>query len=152
MKVSKKIFVEEELNINGATLLSVEEAEKLPDRLLKCRNFWWLRSSGKYLNFSACVTPLGMINYRGEEININFCVRPALILDNLESSNFDIGDIFIFGNKEFEIITKELAFCREDIEFHCFNEEKNNDYESSEIKEYIDNWFEEVSSKEEKDK
>lgn len=137
----------EGLEIAGATLLSIEDAEALPLRLREYNYWWWLRSPGDDSYSTASVYCDGSINYCGA--SCDYCgdaVRPALKIKNLESSNFEIGNIFIFGGKKFEIISKNLAFCLEDIGRHCFQKDcwltDANDYEESTVKKYIDEWFE----------
>lgn len=143
MKVSaytKKIV---DLEITGATLLSIEEAEQLPERLRRYGGFWWLRSPGNDSNRAANVSYSGYFCSRDVDYEF-YKVRPALKI-NLKSSTLKIGDIFKFGDRMFEIISDDLAFCLTDIGMHCFREkwEANdaNNYEKSDIKKYIDNWF-----------
>jgi len=157
MKV-KKIFVsklELELNITGATLLTIDEARELPERLKAYRN-WWLRSPGGYADFAAYVDYNGFIHSHGDYIRNNLnVVRPALIISNLESSEFKVGDRFEFDGKEFEIVFDYLAFCLTDIGQCAFKKSFKkdwagdaNNYEESDIKKFIDEWFEKATTKE----
>lgn len=130
-----------ELEIRGATLLSTDEARKLPLRLRKYNDWWWLRSRGSYGSHAAFVYTNGLVNDYGSFANYDNAVRPALQLKNLESSDLKIGDVFKFGGKEFEIISDTLAFCTTDIGKHRFDAHRNN-YKRSEIKRYVDAWFE----------
>ena len=131
-----------DLDIVDATLLSTDEARVLPLRLRSYNNWWWLRSpSIGFINYAALVYGAGSVSRYGNLVHDgDGAVRPALKITNLESSNLKIGDIFKFGGKEFEIISDNLAFCLGDIGKHKFDE-KSNDYEISEIKQYVDNWF-----------
>ena len=130
-----------------ATLLSVNEAKKLlsiKDR--EYSNWWWLRSPGHYQYSAAIVNLDGSVYYPGYSVNIDYdCVRPALKI-NLESSGFKIEDTFSFGGKTFKIISDDLAFCLEDIGTHCFRKDWKapdaNDYEVSDVKRFVDAWFE----------
>lgn len=148
MKVTKIIAVPEEIEITGATLLSIEESEALPLRLRVYKNVWWLRAPGRYYDCAECVL------YDGYSHNVyvrddGSGVRPALQIKNLESSNLKIGDLFIFGKKKFEIVSDSLAFCIEDIGKCCFRKdwraEGANDYEKSDVKKFVDAWFAEAS-------
>jgi len=71
-----------------------------------------------------------------------------LRIEDLESSNLKIGDEFTFGGKHFRIISDNLAFCIEDIGLRTFREdwqaENANDYDASDIKKYVDEWFAEA--------
>ena len=135
MKVEKiiKSTIEYDIDILGATLLTVDEAEQLPGRLRAYDEFWWVRSSGRRSSRIA---------------NARYTVRPVLIISNLESSNFQIGDTLKFGDREFEIISDDKAFCLTDIGTTWFREDSEaddaNDYEKSDVKKYVDNWFKKV--------
>lgn len=148
MKVDKIIakIEEQELNITGATLLSMNEAKLLSPRLLRYDNWWWLRSPGYYQLRAAGVDRGGDVSGSGYFVNFDYyTVRPALQIENLKSSNFEIGDCFIFDGKEFEIVSDTLAFCKEDIGRHCFRNDWKaidaKDYAASDVKKYVDKWF-----------
>lgn len=152
MKVDKivKSTVEEELEITKATLLSIKEAEEyLTNEERKYERWWWLRSPSSYSGYTAGVNSNGNIYNRGSRVTyINDCVRPALQITNLESSNLKIGDTFKISDYEFKIISKELAWMyKQDIGRHAFNtdyKEENkegNNYETSDVKKYVDKWF-----------
>lgn len=145
MIVKKLITKEKELEILGATLLSIEEVETLlTQEERKYKNWWWLRSPGIGSDHAAFVYDFGFVNTLGYHIDYTFgTVRPTLIIKL--NSNFKIGDIFIFNNKKFKIISKEYAFCLEDIKKTYFSK-YNNNYEKSNIKKYVDNWFKEAKS------
>lgn len=145
MKVDKITYTQEELEISGATLLSIEEAESLPLHLLEHDNgWWWLRSPSKVPNCVTTVFDDGTINYLGCDVRNQYFLRPALQISNLRS--WKIGDRFRFGNVEFEIISNDIAFCTTDIGRCEFGEVNYitfdaNDYETSEAKKHIDAWF-----------
>ena len=132
------------LKINGATLLSIEEAENLlaaKERKYHC--WWWLRSPGYYSGDAAHVHGGGDLDCLGCGVyNVGSYVRPALKISNLESSNLLIGDVFEVGDWKFKVISENLAWLyKQDIGDHRFDE-KTNVYEQSEIKQFVDNWFE----------
>lgn len=151
MRIQKIKYKESDLEIHGATLLSVEEAEELLTKdERKYHNWWWLRSPGYFQYYAAYVLPSGSVLRYGSYVRTDdVCIRPALKISNLESSNLKIGDLFEFGGKQFKIISDTLAFCLDDIGTGCFRDDgeaKNaNIYKESDIKKYIDNWFSEVS-------
>ena len=138
-----KTEVPTNIEIEGATLLSMDEAEKLPLRLREYKNWWWLRSPGYGSEYATNIYCDGSINDLGSYANCYNTVRPALKITNLEPSKFEIGNVFTFGYKNFEIISDTLAFCTTDIGKHEFDLYSNN-YEQSEIKRYVDAWFEKV--------
>lgn len=140
------ITKESDLNILGATLLTTDEAQQLPFKLRKYSLYWWLKSPGCCSNCAAAVGTSGIIYNTGVTVGIvNNVVRPTLIIRNLEFSNLCIGDIFEFGGKQFEIISHDRAFCLTDIGKCAFRGDKiapdANDYEKSDVKEYINDWF-----------
>ena len=97
MKVKniKRIIAEEaELEIAGATLLTVEEAEKLPKRLRTYPRWWWLKTRGYLSHNAVIVTPVGYISKEGVDIAFaKGAVRPALVISNLEKSGLKIQDV-----------------------------------------------------------
>ena len=132
------------LKIHGATLLSVEEAKNLlTEEDCKYPCWWWLRSPGTSSDYAANVYGDGGVNFGGDRVdNDNNCVRPALKISNLESSNLLIGDVFEVGDYKFRVISEDLAWMHEqDIGLRRFDE-KTNIYEQSEIKQFVDDWFE----------
>lgn len=151
MKVSKikmvKSKVEEELEITGVTLLSIEEAEEyLTDEDRKYDYGWWLRTPGYSTTNATDVGYDGSLHYRGTYVTFSFdCVRPALQIKNLESSNLEIGDIFELSGYEFKIISESLAWMhKQDIGCYAFNDDcgNGNNYETSDVKRLVDAWFE----------
>lgn len=149
MKVTRLITTELEvdLDISGATLLTVEEAKKLPEGLRKYDGWWWLQSRGYGCRYVKIVYNEGDISDVGRIVDFDGGgVRPALIISNIESTNFKIGHTFLFGEKIFKIISKDRAFCLEDIGTCVFKKDWQasdaNDYEKSDIKKYVDEWFE----------
>lgn len=134
------------LRITGATLLSTRIAEKLSLDLRKHANWYWLRSPGDFSRSVASVDYEGYVfNYGLPAYSSHISVRPALYIKNIESSIFKVGDTLMFGGKEFEIISDSLALCSSDIGKCAFRKDRNaedaNDYEKSDVKKYVDDWF-----------
>lgn len=142
------IAKEFDLNILEATLLTNEEARQLPKRLRRYNKYWWLRSPGYTHDFAANVD-YENVDGTGSFVKMHdIAVRPVLIISNLKSSNLEIGDTFEFGNKMFEIISDDKAFCLTDIGTSAFREDFKaddaNNYEKSDVKKFIDEWFKRV--------
>lgn len=137
-----------DLDISGATLLTTEEVEKLPERLREYNNskLWWVLQPRDYgdADYVASVYSNGIVSRTGDQ-RFYFRVRPALIISNFKSSGLRIGDTFKFGDKDFEIISNDRAFCLGDIGYSLFREDCRasdvDDYEKSDIKNIIDDWF-----------
>lgn len=134
------------VKVLGATLLSREEAEELLTKEERFyENWWWLRSPG-YYSFDTCYVNFG--GYVYDDCYTNYAgggVRPALKI-NISSSDVKVGDVFMFGGKEFKIISPELAWMHnDDIGTCAFREKRDapdaNVYEVSDVKNYVDAWF-----------
>lgn len=132
-------------DIKGITLLSLEEYQELKPNISLLNRWWWLRSPGLY-DFTAAFVygDDGRVYAYGHYVVGAFGVRPALVL---ESSNLQIGDNFEFGNHTFTVISdKKYALCNDSIGDHCFREDWKakdaNDYEASDVKKYIEDWYE----------
>ena len=132
------------LHITGATLLSAEEAREVDKDMLKADQDWWLCSPGNIDDYAAFVYgDDGYVDVIGGLVENAFGVRPALQLGNLESSIYQIGDTLSFGDHSFTVISEKYALCDEIIKKHpfCNDRNKTNDYETSDIKVFVDNWF-----------
>ena len=131
------------VRIKKATLLSVEEATKIPTFMLKFPVAWWLRSKGDSSDKGVVVGSDGFIYRRGYEINSIFrAVRPALVLEAHDRST---GNTIHVGGHSFTIVLPHIALADESIGISCFDR-TSNDYESSEIKKKVDEWFQTIIS------
>lgn len=148
MIVEKIIITTEkqELNITGATLLSIEEYRQCKDLIPRVNKTWWLRSAGYDVDLAACVFGEdGNVGEGGFRVFHEFGVRPALTILNLESSNLQIGDKFTFAGHIFTVISDTYALC-DDIIGECdFREnwraKNSNNYETSDVKKRLENWY-----------
>lgn len=138
--------------IEKVDLLTVEEAGRLPLRLRKLVRTnanrvmgdavpcWWLSSFGYSPNRACFVDENGCVDHCGNIVDIfAHCIRPALRITNL--NDYRVGSIFKFGDRWFEIIDENTAFCTRDIGRHRFDYALN-DYEKSEIKALVEEWYE----------
>lgn len=147
MLVKKLVITtqEETIKIKKATALSSKEVKKyltLEDS--KHYTYWWTRSHGIYYYQAAYVEGKDNPDNIGGRMGVDnfWCVRPGLIID-ITNTNWEIGDIFIFGNKKFKIVSETLAFIYKDDIGKCqFNSDgENNEYINSDLEKYIDKWF-----------
>lgn len=139
------------LEITGATLLSVKEAEQVPKKDRAIGDWWWLCSPGDYTYSAAYVYDDGSVHSHGNGVNdYSYAIRPALQI-SLECSDLNVGDIFSIGKYQFKIISETRALCTEIIGRCAFREDwktdDSNDYEMSDAKKYVDSWFDELSKK-----
>ena len=146
----------EKLHFDSATLLSVEEVkELLSDEDRAYYEWWWTRTVGTDNHCVADISVYGNIYTKGNrpDLDYSIVVRPVLIISGLKESGFGIGDTFKFDGKIFKIISENLAFCTEDIGHHQFNNdfkaEDANIYDNSEVRRFVDEWFENAMRKRE---
>lgn len=148
MKTTKYEIVETpiDITVTEARLLTKEEAEALPERLIRYPDWWWTKSAWDGIFAIAAWIVYGnssSVDY--SRIDLWRDVRPALIF---ESKDLKVGNKFLFGGKEFEVIKEGLAFCTTDIGKCAFRKdwkaEDANQYEASDVKKYVDKWFEEA--------
>ena len=136
-----------DLDVLGITLLSVEEAEQLPEGTRAIRGWWWLRSPGDYGDYAAYVYGKGLVNDIGYNVhNHELGVRPALIV-NLDSSNLSIMDKIETAGHRWTVITDSLILCDDIVGFTAFRADwQANDanvYEASDVKKWLEKWWEE---------
>lgn len=136
--------------ITGATLLSVEEAKKVPEKLRKFNSWWWLRSPGCSTDYAACVNSHGYVGEGGEYVYYNdISVRPALQL-NIESfDSISDGTKLRIGTYDFTVVCNgKYALCDTSIGKSVFyirinrQVENANNYETSDVKKSVDDWYE----------
>lgn len=127
----KKFDIDE---VDEITLLSVEEAEKIPDSVRACGKWWWLRSLGDCQNYAAIVHYDGYVYRGGYDVDIDGrAVRPAFRINNLKS---EIGEPVRVSKIWCTVIDKDLVLANHPICNHRFDEKSNN-WETSEIKAFI---------------
>lgn len=128
----KKFEIDE---IDEITLLSVEEAEKIPQSILSCGNWWWLRSPGHNRFLVVGVNCLGVVFKLGFAISFDcYAVRPAFKISSLES---EIGKKITVNKTLCTVIDKGLVLADCSICKHRFDS-KSNVWETSEIKAFIE--------------
>ena len=125
-------------------LLSTDEVKKIPQDILACDNYWWLRSPGHDTGDAADVANYGRVYRFGDSVDYSCaCVRPALRLtsdiSNLEHTK---KGYIRFGHKpngkpiKWINISEYVGFpcllMKKPYEYHRFDA-KLNVYEKSEI-------------------
>lgn len=142
------------MDILGATLLSKEEFKQYEDIIPRTDGDWWLRSPGAFSEYACCVFDYGgygrycCYSYGGSVDRVGVGVRPALIISNLD--NAKIGDKVEFEGKAFTVISPEYALCDTFIGKCIFRKdwkaEDANIYEASDVKKFVDDWFEKAKN------
>ena len=133
-EISIKRFDSED--IEEVTLLSKEEWELCRDICPNCIGCWWLQSPGLARGFAAIVYAGGSVDKIGYIVDYDpLFVRPAFILrDSLPL--LKRGDHVFVGNIPCTVVSSVVVFADYPVCMHGFDED-SNDYETSEIKKYI---------------
>lgn len=149
MNVKRMVEQELDLDIVGATLLSVEEAMPVPRSVRTIGDWWWLRSPGSDDYDVAFVYELGCVFASGCSASLGSgCVRPALRISNLKFNNINIGDKIEVKDMTFKVISDTLALIDKPIGRCAFRKDCEapdaNEYEKSDVKKFVDEWFNEL--------
>lgn len=132
-----EIYYRDNYEIN---LLSAEEYEKYRDRIPHINCWWWLQSPGCSSDRAATVHSDGSVLYDGYFVDrSNGAVYPALKISDYRK--YEIGKRVVLYSFPWIIIDEGLAIAEVPIAFHKFDA-KSNDYENSEIKKFLNDWFE----------
>lgn len=131
-----------EENIIKCTVPSIEDIKDLPKEILKSKDWWWLRSPGNGSLIAAGVNYLGFVYRNGNYVDYTHGVRPLLIT-NLKSENLKLYDIYKIFDIEWYYIG-DGNFLSKDILFESPFDVNSNDYETSELKKRLDDWFNEL--------
>lgn len=133
-------------DIKGITLLSLDEAESLPEDIRAIDKWYWLRSPGFNCYNAALIYFDGSVFDYGNLVYCDFgAVRPALKISNLKSYDFeDYSKVRLFDKDWFVLNNLNyLLLAPGDLGNHRFDEKSNN-YETSEIKKFLENWLQEM--------
>ena len=151
MKIAVQTWVENDINIDGITLLSSEEYACFKKNIVDIGYRWWLRSPGLKSIYAAFVYYDGSVNNYGDFVDLDtYAVRPALII-NPTSSHLEIGSKIRVADYTWTVISDDYALCDEIIGQYCFRKDRRaknaNVYKASDIKKYIENWWAEQVKK-----
>ena len=122
------------------TLLTEEEYEAHREQIPPVNHWWWLRSPGFYSNRAAGVNDGGSVDVYGLNINYgNLAVRPAL---KSAIFNLPIGEKFIALGNRWIVIDDGFAIS-EDVITHRRYDRKSNVWETSELRQWLEEWAKE---------
>lgn len=125
-------------------LLSIDEYKKYKANIPCIHCQWWLRSPGDDSDRAAGVSYDGSVGDYGYYVDIvDVAVRPAL---RLESSAHKIGDRVIEAGFPWIVIDEGIAIAEVPIAFRRFAP-SDNDYDTSEIRQFLMDWYEERKNK-----
>ena len=138
-------------DIREITLLSIEEAEKVPQELRMLEEngylcWWWLRSPGYDSRHAASVNRDSSVYYNGDHVGtVDICVRPALKTENLSFDLKKFEKAKMFGHT-WTAVTKDLVLCDDSLGKMAFRKDYDtpnaNNYEKSDIKAWLGDWLE----------
>lgn len=144
-------------DIDIVTLLSTEEAAKLPEKYLNAELSWWLLDATPETNGTQANIHFRDNAFSNKVVNEVLGVRPALIIKNFDFSDAKIGDIFECIGKKWYYAGKEsgsdedLILCANIVGKHCFNKSldtvRPNDFYSSDLYDELDHWLEDETNK-----
>ncbi|MBQ5806307.1 MAG: hypothetical protein IIW24_03550 [Lachnospiraceae bacterium] len=143
-------------------LLTAEEAKKLPEDIRMCdtpkkfggyisnnnKCWWWLRSPGYNSNHAVVVDASGAVSEDGYFVSdVDCAVRPVIRVtdENIDDmKEIEDGYIRYLGTKWIDITDYIGTVCL--LKKKCLKrphrfDSESNDYEKSEIKEYIEEWY-----------
>ena len=149
MQVQKKVITYEDWNIDiiGATILSVEEVKKVPEKNRKCGQWWWVQNPGGMPN-GMMVDAFGNLRRdNGQPLTVVCGVRPALKF-NHKSPKLRIGDVVKVFNRHWTIISGKYLLCNKVVGYTTFEsswtpKKANIEYENTDIKKWLEDWYSE---------
>lgn len=145
MKAIKEIISTQkvDIDIEDVTILSAEEYEMAKDVIPPIHMWWWLRSPGSIQGYAAYVSYGGSLSLSSVHLG-GGCVRPALRIKNLKSSNLLLGERFSLARKTWTVVLDDMAICNDTVGKTCFREnwkaDDANDYSASDLKKWVDEW------------
>ena len=125
-------------------LLSIEEAEELPESIRKYGGWWWLRSPGYISEGAASVRVGGDVSDSGYHVFLGGFVRPALYIKEFDDLYPDVGDVVFLANRYWAYIGNNKALLvSPPLGKMPFNKdvEKGNNYGTSDIKRILNTMF-----------
>jgi len=109
-----------DIKITEITLLTLEEAEKVPKELLAVGEYWWLRSPSqnpKDTTSVLFVNPDGSFDTKGRSPGICNHIRPVLKISNLSELGLAEGDTFsLAGYTTWTVIPGDMALYDKTID------------------------------------
>lgn len=137
------LYTDIDIDIIGITLLSKEEYLELQSNIKQLNDWWWLSSPGYHSLYAPIVDIDGSLSDCAV-LYSSGSVRPVLIH---ESKNLSIGDTIYLAGKNWTVISDKYILCDERLCLMSFRKdwkvENANEYQSSDIKKYLDDWFNE---------
>ena len=117
------------------TLLTAEEYNKYKEIIPPVKDWWWLRSLGKFQHYAAFVNcaafPDCIVVYY-----VNIAARPAL---KTKIFNLPIGEKFIALGNCWIMIDDGIAISK-DVITHRRYDKNSNVWDTSELKAWLEEW------------
>lgn len=157
MKALKKIITTEDidLQLGWIELLTRKQYEDNKDIIPNVNTTWWLKTYGAGKCLGSVVFPNGDTSVL-QSVRETYGVRPVLHIRHFESTGLERGDKIELAGYSWTIITENLALCDSIVGETAFQtklgyegdqryfyrvlQEYANDYDHSEIKDWVLNW------------
>lgn len=140
-------------DVQGITLLSVDEARELPKAILRCGDSWWLRTpaTDNYRSAASAVMYDGFVTTYGYSVDEGYHkVRPALVV-SAQSLNPGARSIIEVFDHQWYYQNGLALLMGEPLTNMAFRKDWTaadaTDYEKSDVKKWLDNWFAEQKAK-----
>jgi len=140
-------------DVVSADLLSIEEVKNIPQWIRANGDWWWLKYaqwlqytqlSSFWLWYAPGINGDGFIYFRGNRVNYDsVAVRPTITILNLPS--LEIGETVKVFNRMAQYIGNDKVLLCESI-FKSRFDKSNSNYETSEVKQKLDKWFNQMKS------
>lgn len=122
-------------------LLSTDEYKKYVDVIPEIEAWWWTRTPGAHESKAVSVHRNGTVDTIGEYVKYGWvAVRPALTITHDIFAKLKVGDRYVKYDFPWIKIDDTLAIAEVPIGFVRFDVE-SNDYEESEVRQYLINWL-----------
>lgn len=130
-----KIFKE---NIKSVSLLSLDSFNDNKTLIPSIQAWWWLKTKGAYSNKAAYVFIDGDAYAEGYDVDKDRAdVRPLIYIDPLIAETLKAGQKVEIGKYTATVMIDRSCLLDECVCKHRFDEKSGN-YESSEIKDFIE--------------
>lgn len=130
-----------QIKVLGATLLSHNEYDANEYYIIDKDFIWWLRSGVNTCSYKVYCVSSGSVSMIGVNYK-HFGVVPALIL---EDKDIKAGSKITYAGQKFTVLHDGLALSNKIIHHMAFRNDINADdaniYEASDVKKWVDAWF-----------
>ncbi len=134
-----------QLHIDYLSLLSAEEAEKLPGDLRWLAVNWWLMDCDSYYGHKAAFVDYhGHVNtgFDGCDFKAEIGVRPVFKVSNLGSFDVSAGDNLLINGIKYVAVSDDMILTKDVVDVRSYNTDYSADvsFYGSDIERFLGNW------------